>query len=79
MDEPTAGVDRETTAAVLAFISHISKEKDMTVLLVTHDFSAVRQYAEQVIWLQEGKVLWGSADELFTAERMVEMFETEVG
>lgn len=79
MDEPTAGVDRETTAAVLAFISQISKERQITVLLVTHNFSAVRKYAEQVIWLYEGKVLCGAANELFTAERMTEIFETEVG
>ena len=79
LDEPTAGVDREATQAVLEFISQIHKERKITVLLVTHDFAAVRQHAEQVIWLHEGKVFHGTAHELLTAERMAEMFEMGIG
>ena len=79
LDEPTAGVDREATAAVLEFISRICREKKITVLLVTHDFSAVRHYAEKVIWLHEGKVFYGAADKLLTAERMAEIFEMGMG
>jgi ABC-type Mn2+/Zn2+ transport system ATPase subunit len=49
------------------------------VLLVTHDFAAVRRHARQVLWLHHGKVLHGAADELVTSERMAEMFEMEIG
>ena len=79
LDEPTAGVDREAKTAVLEFISQICKKRKITVLLVTHDFSAVRHYAEQVIWLHEGKVLCGAADEMFTTERVAEIFEIGMG
>ena len=75
LDEPTAGVDRNATHAVMEFISQIRKERKITVLLVTHDFTAVRQHAEQVIWLHEGAVFYGTARELLTAERIAEMFE----
>jgi len=78
LDEPTAGIDRETTHTVLEFISEINKERKITVLLVTHDFAAVRHYAEQVIWLHEGNVFHGPARELLTTERMAEIFETGV-
>jgi ABC-type Mn2+/Zn2+ transport system ATPase subunit len=76
LDEPTAGVDREATKAVLEFISQIRRERKITVLLVTHDFASARLYAEQVIWLHEGKVLCGPTVELLSVERMAEMFET---
>ncbi len=79
LDEPTAGVDHATTHAVLEFISHIREEKKITVLLVTHDFGLVRRHAQQVIWLHEGKVLYGTADELLTSQRMTEIFEMGVG
>ncbi len=79
LDEPTAGVDRETAHAVLEFISEMHKERKITVLLVTHDFTAVRHYAGQVIWLHEGNVFHGPARDLLTAERMAEMFEKGVG
>ena len=67
LDEPTAGVDAVATHSVLEFISQTRKERKITVLLVTHDFAAVRHHAQHVIWLHEGKVLHGTADELLTA------------
>jgi len=76
LDEPTAGVDREAKDLVLKSISQIHKERQITVLLVTHDFAAVRHYAEQVIWLYEGKISNGATHELLTAERMAKIFET---
>jgi ABC-type Mn2+/Zn2+ transport system ATPase subunit len=75
LDEPTAGVDRHATHAVMEFISQIRKERNITVLLVTHDFAAVRRHAEHVIWLHEGQVFHGAAQELLQPERMAEMFE----
>jgi ABC-type Mn2+/Zn2+ transport system ATPase subunit len=76
LDEPTAGVDRETTELVLSFISRIHREGKITVLLVTHDFATVRHYTEQVIWLHEGKIFHGPTHELLTAERLAAMLET---
>jgi ABC-type Mn2+/Zn2+ transport system ATPase subunit len=75
LDEPTAGVDHSTTHAVMEFISQVREERKVTVLLVTHDFATVRQYAEQVIWLHEGKVFHGTAEELLTPQRITAMFE----
>jgi ABC-type Mn2+/Zn2+ transport system ATPase subunit len=75
LDEPTAGVDHAATQAVMEFISQVRKERKITVLLVTHDFAAVRRHAEQVIWLHEGKVFQGTAQELLTPEHMTEMLE----
>ena len=75
LDEPTAGVDPTTTLAVLEFISRIIKERNITVLLVTHYYALVRDHAEQVVWLHHGRVLCGTAAELLTPERMVGIFE----
>ena len=79
LDEPTAGVDATATRTVLEFIAQARRERKITVLLVTHDFAAVRRHARQVLWLHQGKVLHGTADELLTSERMAEMFEMGIG
>jgi ABC-type Mn2+/Zn2+ transport system ATPase subunit len=79
LDEPTAGVDAAATFSVLEFISRTRKERQITVLLVTHDFSAIRRHARQVIWLHQGKVLQGSPDELLSADRMAQIFEIGTG
>jgi ABC-type Mn2+/Zn2+ transport system ATPase subunit len=78
LDEPTAGVDAAATQALLAFISQIHQERHLTILLVTHDLPLVRQHAQQVIWLHQGKVLSGSVPEVLTPQRMAEIFEIEI-
>jgi ABC-type Mn2+/Zn2+ transport system ATPase subunit len=75
LDEPTAGVDAEATHTVLEFISKTREERQITVLLVTHDFAAIRHHAQQVLWLHQGKVLLGAPDELLSSERIAEIFE----
>jgi ABC-type Mn2+/Zn2+ transport system ATPase subunit len=79
LDEPTAGVDVRATHALLEFISQIHEERKLTVLLVTHDLPLVKKHAQQIIWLHNGEVLHGSVAELFTPQRMAEIFEMEVG
>ena len=79
LDEPTAGVDPTATHAVLDIITQVIQEREITVLLVTHDFALVREHAQQVIWLHHGKVDRGSTQELLTPERMAEIFEIGVG
>jgi ABC-type Mn2+/Zn2+ transport system ATPase subunit len=79
LDEPTAGVDAAATHAVLEFISKIHREKEITVLLVTHDLPIVREHAQHVIWLHQGKVMHGPVAEMLLPERLASIFEMEVG
>jgi ABC-type Mn2+/Zn2+ transport system ATPase subunit len=79
LDEPTAGVDVAATHALLEFISQIHEERKLTVLLVTHDLPLVKKHAQQIIWLHDGQVLHGTVAELFTPERLAEIFEMEIG
>jgi ABC-type Mn2+/Zn2+ transport system ATPase subunit len=79
LDEPTAGVDAAATHTVLEFISRIHREKEITVLLVTHDLPIVREHAQHVIWLHQGRVLHGPVAEMLMPERLASIFEMEVG
>ena len=78
LDEPTAGVDAVATHALLEFISEIHEERKLTILLVTHDLPLVRQHAQQVIWLHQGRIVQGTVTELLTPEHMAEIFEMEL-
>ncbi len=78
LDEPTAGVDAVATRGLLDFISQIHLEKNLTVLLVTHDLPLVRKHAQQVIWLHDGKILQGTAAQMFSPERMAQILEMEL-
>ena len=78
LDEPTSGVDQATTREVMEFISKIRRERKIAVILVTHDLAVVHRHAEEVIWLQQGKVLQGTAEELLKPERLAEIFKMEM-
>jgi ABC-type Mn2+/Zn2+ transport system ATPase subunit len=78
LDEPTSGVDAAATHAVLEFISRIHREKEITVLLVTHDLPIVRKHAQEVVWLHQGRALHGPVAEMLTPERLMSIFEMEV-
>jgi ABC-type Mn2+/Zn2+ transport system ATPase subunit len=78
LDEPTAGVDHAATHAILDFISQIRQERNITVLLVTHDFAMARKHAQRIVWLHDDKVLQGTVNELLTPERAAEILEMAV-
>lgn len=79
LDEPTAGIDREAAKSVLEFIAQINTQAKITVLLVTHDFAAVRHHAGQVIWVHDGNIFHGAVSELLNEERLAEILETGIG
>lgn len=54
-DEPTANLDSETAANLLAMMRALNKEKSVTFLFSTHDPMVIRE-ARRVIRLRDGKV-----------------------
>jgi ABC-type Mn2+/Zn2+ transport system ATPase subunit len=78
LDEPTAGIDAAASHAILELLRGIHEQHKLTVLMVNHDFAAVRQCARDVIWLHEGKVLQGSAEELLTRDKIEEILKLQL-
>ncbi len=78
LDEPTAGIDASATRAVMDVLKRIHAQHSLTVLLVSHDLATVRQYAGDVIWLHEGKVVHGPVAALLTREKIEELLSLEL-
>lgn len=70
LDEPTAGVDAAASRAIVELLKRLN-QGGMTVLMVNHDLPVVRELAQQVVWLANGKANFGPVDELLNAERMM--------
>ncbi|MBI4326279.1 MAG: metal ABC transporter ATP-binding protein [Chloroflexi bacterium] len=77
LDEPTAGIDAHATQAIMEVLKTIHAQRRQTILLVSHDLTTVRQYAADVIWLHEGKVLHGAVSELLSRDKIEELLDLE--
>lgn len=64
-DEPTSALDPELIGEVLGVMQKLVKE-GMTMIVVTHEMGFARSVADEIIFLEKGKLLEsGSPDQLF--------------
>ncbi|MEM2727312.1 MAG: ABC transporter ATP-binding protein [Archaeoglobaceae archaeon] len=54
-DEPTGNLDSKTGRQVMDIIKKMNKERAVTVILVTHDFS-LADYADRIVRLRDGRI-----------------------
>lgn len=65
MDEPTSALDPELVGEVLLTIKQAAKD-GYTILLVTHEMDFVKNVADRIIFLEEGKIVAdGTPGEIF--------------
>ena len=64
-DEPTSALDPELTGEVLKVIKSL-KQKDRTMIIVTHEMNFARNVSDKVIFMADGEICEeGSPKELF--------------
>ncbi len=57
LDEPTASLDPETGDFVRTFIEKISKEKEMSILLASHNMDEVKRLCKNVLMMKDGLLI----------------------
>lgn len=58
LDEPTAGLDPKGRDEILDQIAYLHKQRDMTVILVSHSMEDIAKYADRLIVMNKGQVLY---------------------
>ena len=56
-DEPTTALDVTIQAQILALLADLRARLGMAMLLITHDLSIVRRYADRVCVMKDGRVV----------------------
>ena len=78
LDEPTASLDPETGDFVRSFIEKISKEKNMSILLASHNMDEVKRLCKQVLMMKDGLLIdQGTPEDLISRhgkENLEEVF-----
>ena len=53
LDEPLVGIDRESRNSLLKLLDRLCHEKGKTIIMVSHDLTAIRQTANRMVFLEE--------------------------
>jgi putative ABC transport system ATP-binding protein len=74
LDEPTSALDRPTADHLAAVFQEVCRQQNLTVLLVTHDLRLAGKIADQLFYLEAGRLLEaGPAAELLSRPRSAEL------
>ena len=66
-DEATSALDPQTTDSILELLRKINKEYNITILLITHEMSVIRDVCHKVAVMENGKIIErGSVFDVFT-------------
>lgn len=57
LDEPTSALDPELVGEVLSVIKKVATDRHMTMIVVTHEIGFAREVADQIIFMEDGRVI----------------------
>lgn len=69
-DEPTTALDVTIQAQILELINKLKKERNLSVIFITHDLGVVANMADRIAVMYAGKIVeTGTADDVFYEPR----------
>ncbi len=79
LDEPLSGVDVEGMTVLMDMIDEIRKTYDLSILMITHDFSMLPRYADQVALIDHTVRIQGTPKEVLSSEEFKDSFHLKGG
>jgi zinc transport system ATP-binding protein len=77
-DEPTTGVDIRGEETVYALLARLHQERNLTMLIVTHDLAVVHRLSSTVLCLNKQQICQGSPISVLTPENLQRLYGAEV-
>ena len=79
LDEPVSGVDQNGLALFLDTVEQLKRRHHIAILLISHDWSLVRRYADEMVLLNKSVLCEGSPEPVFGCETFREAFPAAAG
>jgi len=77
-DEPLAGIDIEGEETIYNLLTRIDKEKNLSVILITHDLSVVYKFADSVLCLNKKAICYGLPQQALTPDSLNQLYGGEI-
>lgn len=79
LDEPTNHLDLSYQVEILDYIKNWSKKNNKLVIAVLHDLNMVQQYADEVLLLDQGKLVqYGKKEQVLGSNNLSEVYKFNV-
>lgn len=74
LDEPVSGVDAEGLSVFYGIVDTLRREYDISILIISHDFSLVRRYADRAILLNKRVLAQGAPGHVLSSAAFAALF-----
>ena len=79
LDEPLSGVDIAGEHQLLEMLDEVRSRFDLSILLSTHDFATLEQFADQVLLLKHKVLKTGTPSQVLASPEFQEVFHLHIG
>lgn len=75
-DEPNSGLDPQTSMVIDKLIQEITREYNITTIVVSHDMNSVMEIGDHIIYLHQGRKQWegSNKDIIFSKDQLLNNF-----
>ena len=77
IDEPTASLDPKTSRQIMRLIVEICRERGLPAIINIHDVVLAQQFADRIIGLQAGRVVFDGGPAMLTEEALTRIYGEE--
>ncbi|NDA60977.1 MAG: ATP-binding cassette domain-containing protein [Chitinophagia bacterium] len=75
-DEPNSGLDPQTSMVIDKLIQEITREFNITTVVISHDMNSVMEIGDHIIYLHQGRKQWegSNKDIIFSKDELLNKF-----
>jgi zinc transport system ATP-binding protein len=74
LDEPTVALDPQSREGFYEIVEKLNREKQVTILLVSHDTGSIGKYASKLLYLDKQMIFYGTFEEFCKSSKMTDCF-----
>lgn len=74
LDEPVSGIDVQGKELFYDLVSSLRRQYDLSIILVSHDWSLVSRYADRIVLLDRTVQCCGTPQEVFSNEKILKTY-----
>jgi zinc/manganese transport system ATP-binding protein len=78
LDEPLASLDLRNQQAISQLVARLAQEREMTVMLVSHDLNPVLGLLDRLVYVARETVTIGTPDTILTTENLTRLYNSPV-